>query len=270
MKNQKLLTNIEGEVQELTEEDFISAVPFSTLPETLKNKLAALDAQQVAIKESLTLQLSQDVVQKFQATGMQSSDKEDYEAKEKAFYNAMISAWLNTRLERDKQLLGLSVTAIGLLVTLLRTVGVSNYSQVVFFGLALLAFMITVFSVIYILGENSTHIEKVLENSETESKFLTCLDKAAGISFILGMLLVIIIGIQSAAINLNEKVISMNQEKSSETQLQSVTNKESWSGVAKLRPQPPKDSPTTPNSENPSATSEGGNGSSAGQSGSGS
>jgi hypothetical protein len=189
---------------------------------------------------------------------MESSDKEDYEAKEKAFYNAMISAWLNTRLERDKQLLGLSVTAIGLLVTLLRTVGVSNCLQVVFFCLALSAFLITVISVIYILGENSTHIEKVLENSETESKTLTRLDKAAGISFILGMVLIVIIGIHSAVINLSEKGASMSQGKSSDTQRQSVTTEQrSLNGVAKLRPQPPSDSRTTPNSANLPATSKG-------------
>ncbi|MGV2389941.1 MAG UNVERIFIED_CONTAM: hypothetical protein LVR29_21790 [Microcystis novacekii LVE1205-3] len=84
---------------------------------------------------------------------MESSDKEDYEAKQKVFYSAMITAWLNTRLERDKQLLGLSVTAIGLLVTLLRTVGVSSLLQIILFGVALFAFLITVVSVIYILGE---------------------------------------------------------------------------------------------------------------------
>jgi uncharacterized protein (DUF4415 family) len=88
MKNQKLLTNIEGEVQELTEEDFISAVPFSTLPETLKNKLAALDAQQVPIKESLTLQLSQDVVQRFRATG------EGWQI----LMESALKDWLNTHL----------------------------------------------------------------------------------------------------------------------------------------------------------------------------
>ena len=88
MKNQKLLTNMEGEVQELTEEDFISAVPFSTLPEALKNKLAALDAQQVPIKESLTLQLSQDVVQRFPATG------EGWQI----LMESVLKDWLNTHL----------------------------------------------------------------------------------------------------------------------------------------------------------------------------
>ncbi len=129
---------------------------------------------------------------------MESSDKEDYKAKEKAFYSAMISAWLTTRLERDKQLLGLSVTAIGLLVTLLRTVGVSSPLQIILFGLALFAFLITVVLVIYILGENSTHIEKILGGSEIESRKLMCLDKTAGISFVVGMVLIVIIGMDSA------------------------------------------------------------------------
>ena len=130
---------------------------------------------------------------------MESSDKEDYEAKEKAFYSAMIGAWLNTRLERDKQLLGLSVTAIGLLVTLLRTVGVSSLLQIILFVLALFAFLITVVSVIYILDENSTHIKKILlEGSEIESRKLMCLDTTAGISFVVGMVLIVIIGMDSA------------------------------------------------------------------------
>ena len=39
----------------------------------------------------------------------------------------------------------------------------------------------------------------------------------------------------------------MSQEKSSDTHPQSVTEKHSWNGVAKLRPQPPKAPQTTPN-----------------------
>ena len=136
---------------------------------------------------------------------MESLDKEDYEAKSRAFYSASISAWFNTRLERDKQLLGLSVTAIGLLVTLLRTGGVANLLEIIFFGLALFAFLITVISVICILDENATHIESILDGSKNESKTLMCLDKVAGFSFFIGMILIVIIGMYSAAINLHTK-----------------------------------------------------------------
>ncbi len=173
------------------------------------------------------------------------SDEEDYKAKEKAFYSAMISAWLNTRLERDKQLLSLSATAIGLLVTLLKTGGASSYEQIVLFAFAFIFFLLTIILVISILGENSTHIEKMLNESETENKKLVFLDGSAKLSFIIGIVLMVIIGIHSAVSNLNEKGIkNMSQEKlSNEVSIpkDGVINAErSFHGVAKLRPQPPQ------------------------------
>lgn len=192
-------------------------------------------------------------------------NKEDYEAKDRAFYSAMISAWLNTKLERDKQLLTLSTSVIGLLVTLLRTVGVSNFSQRLLFGAALIAFLFTVISVILILGKNANHIEKTLDGSETENRHLAFLDQFATITFIIGMIMVVIIGMCSAKISLIEKGTNMNQDNIGNTHRESVkTNNDSWNGVNKLRPQPPKavetNSTTTPNASNPSASS-GGSGS---------
>ncbi|TVP62875.1 MAG: hypothetical protein EA343_09855 [Nodularia sp. (in: Bacteria)] len=62
----------------------------------------------------------------------------------------------------------------------------------------------------------------------------------------------------------------MSQEKSPDTHCQSRINNDSLNGVAKLRPQPPKASPTTPNTghsaTSPSATSGGNGSSSAGES----
>jgi hypothetical protein len=199
---------------------------------------------------------------------MESLDEDDYKAKSKLFYSAMISAWLNTRLERDKQLLGLSATSIGLLVTLLRTVGVSSRLQIVFFALALFAFLTTLISVVYILGENSTHIENLLAGSETKRKSLTVLDTVAGISFIMGIMLVITIGIHSAVVNLNDKGIAMSQEQIRNIRIERVQN-DSLNGADKLRPQPPKapqPSPNNPSSggSDTSASSEG-NGSSNGE-----
>ncbi|PKF49010.1 hypothetical protein AT251_22010 [Enterovibrio nigricans] len=46
--------------------------------------------------------------------------------KEVEFYAATVGAWLNTKFELDKSLLTLSTGAIGLLVTLLTTVGASS------------------------------------------------------------------------------------------------------------------------------------------------
>jgi hypothetical protein len=178
---------------------------------------------------------------------MESLNKEDYEAKEKVFYGAMISAWLNTKLERDKQLLGLSVTAVGLLVTLLRTVGVSDIEELILFSLAMLAFLVTIISVIYILGENAEHIEKMIDKSESESKKLIRLDKVAGISFVTGMVIIVIIGMNTSFVNLSKKGMNMTQGKSSDNHHQNGKNQDSWNGIAKLQPQPPQAPPASKN-----------------------
>jgi len=193
---------------------------------------------------------------------------EDYEAKNRAFYSAMLSAWLNTKLERDKQLLTLSTSAIGLLVTLLRTVGVANWLQVGFFGTALIAFLFSVISILAILGKNATYIEEMLNGSETEDRQLAFLDRSATISFIIGMIMVVIIGMYSATISLSEKGTNMNQDNSGNFHHRgepgTVTRGDSWNGVHKLRPEPPKavetNSSTTSNASNSSASS-GGSGS---------
>src|SRR4028119_1019749 len=188
---------------------------------------------------------------------------EDYEAKDRLFYSAMINAWLQTKIERDKQLLTLSSSAIGLLVTLLRTVGVSSWLQIALFSAALFAFLVTVISILIILGKNATRIQEALNGSETRNRALALLDEVATISFIMGMIMVVIIGIYSATSSLDEKGTNMNKDNIGNTPRQSGqsvgTNRDSWNDVHKLRPQPPKvsetNSATPPKASNSSASS---------------
>lgn len=46
--------------------------------------------------------------------------------KDVAYYSALVSAWIQTKMERDKTLASLSAGGIGLLVTILSTVGVQK------------------------------------------------------------------------------------------------------------------------------------------------
>ena len=72
MANRLPLTNEEGEVRELSAEDFKQAIPFSALPESLRVKLSTLKqagTQQASAKTKVTLRLSQEVVERFRATG---------------------------------------------------------------------------------------------------------------------------------------------------------------------------------------------------------
>ena len=51
------------------------------------------------------------------------------DAKAVAFYSAAVQAWVTTRMEKDRALLNLAAGGIGLLVTLLTTVGPSSRSE---------------------------------------------------------------------------------------------------------------------------------------------
>jgi uncharacterized protein (DUF4415 family) len=69
MANRLPLTDEEGEVRELTEEDFAHFRPAAeVLPSSLLNKLG-IASQSAPATESVTLRLSREVVERFRATG---------------------------------------------------------------------------------------------------------------------------------------------------------------------------------------------------------
>jgi len=70
MAGRKPLTSPDGEVRELTGEDFKRGIPYSGLPSSLQEKLRKPRGPQVAPKkERITIRLSHEVVAKFRATG---------------------------------------------------------------------------------------------------------------------------------------------------------------------------------------------------------
>ncbi len=194
---------------------------------------------------------------------MESPEKQDYEAKNKVYYAAMLSAWLNTKLEYDKQMLGVSVTAVGLLVTLIRTTGASSILQKSLFGGALLSFLVTIIVVFRILAVNAKYIEKIKKIKEEEEKeeekkeeeekpetlelILSNLDRFAKLSFVFGIVLVAVIGFTSMEINLGRKEINMSREKLNNIQNQLGAEKDSLNGLFGMRPKSQK-TPQIPNS----------------------
>jgi len=67
----KPLIDDEGEVRELTAEDFKRAVPFSALPEAEQQMLASRKRgpQKAPTKELISIRLSRDVVERLRASG---------------------------------------------------------------------------------------------------------------------------------------------------------------------------------------------------------
>ena len=89
---------------------------------------------------------------------------EDEEKKQKGieYYSASVGAWYATALEHDKSLLVLSAGGIGLLITLLTTIGVSSVESFILYIFAIISFITCCFSVLTIFRFNKKYIENLL------------------------------------------------------------------------------------------------------------
>ena len=123
-----------------------------------------------------------------------------HKEKEIEFYAATVGAWLNTKFELDKSLLTLSTGAIGLLVTLLTTIGATSVEGLVLYFVALLSFLVCVVSILLVFKRNAKHLEGIVSETESSDPLLKSLDTSATISFVFGVILTLIIG-GTAAIN---------------------------------------------------------------------
>ena len=134
--------------------------------------------------------------------------EQKYQPKNEISRGTLLSVLFNTQLEHDKQLLTLSSSAIALLVTLLRTVGVSNLLQIVLFGIALIAFLVTVILMLITLRKNADYIQKMLNDGGLipENKYVYLGQIATG-TFIIGIIMVVIIGMYSAKTSLSKTVL---------------------------------------------------------------
>jgi len=113
---------------------------------------------------------------------MQNSS--EVEGKRIAYYSALVQAWIQTRMERDKTLCTLSAAGIGLLVTLLTTIGVHFKWEFIPYALAFLGFFVTIWCTIKIYRKNSKYIESIVKESGEEEPSLAKLDRCAEYAFI--------------------------------------------------------------------------------------
>ena len=126
--------------------------------------------------------------------------QQEFIQKKVAFYQSFLSAWIENRMEKDKQILILSALAIGLLMTFR-----DELPDVFSFCLWLLsgfAFVIAIIIVLWIFRQNSDYIELLLINDDDQSEEIKKLEKslqkktlwAFGL-FILGIVLTISLAI---------------------------------------------------------------------------
>jgi hypothetical protein len=129
----------------------------------------------------------------------------ELEGKNIAHYSVLLGAWIQTRMERDKTLVALSAAAIGLLVTILTTVGVRSIWEIFLFAISMISFIITIWSSIKIYQLNSQHIESAIRGSSTKDPRLEKYDKCSIMAFIIGSVAAGLIGIMSAVYGLTCK-----------------------------------------------------------------
>lgn len=121
----------------------------------------------------------------------------ELEGKNIAHYQVILSAWIESRMERDKTVITLSTVAIGLLVTIITTVGLNGFWQYCFAIIAFAGFIIAIFSCLHIYQFNAKHLEEVLRDKDGKntSDLLRNLDKLSSICFYTGVIFAILMAI---------------------------------------------------------------------------
>lgn len=173
----------------------------------------------------------------------------EHSSKQVEYYAASVTAWYQTQLEHDKQIITLSAAGIGLLVTLMTAVGIRTIDGLLLYVFAFMFFVLAIFNTVMIFKQNATLIEEIISESQPVSeKKLNNLDFKSIYSFFLGVLFTIAIAFSTAIHSYNQKEDVYMSEKINETNVASkpVGNyiEESFKNAASLKPKPTDPQPT--------------------------
>ncbi|MGH8436915.1 MAG: hypothetical protein ACRERX_21195 [Pseudomonas sp.] len=153
--------------------------------------------------------------------------------KDVEFYAANLNAWFNTRFEHDKSLLALSAGAVGLLITLISTVGVRSVETLILYILSLACFVACLGALLWIFRRNAKHLEDIVREAAINDQLLNILDRIAVTSFMLGVILSSIIGISTAIHSYTDKATKMTEK---EITSKLVIAQESFAGISAMKP----------------------------------
>lgn len=189
--------------------------------------------------------------------------------KEVEYYASSVNAWFNTSLEHDKSVLTLAAGGIGLLLTLLTTVGLSSAESLILYIAAISSFLVALIAVLVVFRRNRTYIEQLLTGEATgNDPVLSRADNVALWAFGLGVVFTAIIGIAAAVHSFTSKDKAMANESTKSNQtvplresfngasnLQPATEfTKSFNGAGNLTPQAPMSQNTSPTSTSPSSS----------------
>jgi len=165
---------------------------------------------------------------------------DELKGKNVAYYQVMLNAWIQSRMEHDKTLITLSSAGIGLLVTVAATFGAQHWIMPWLYGLTLSCFLCCIVISLKVYRLNSLLIECELKGSGKPD--LKPYDRAAKVSFIMGAIAFCCIGVAALVIDLRK-----GDDMSKKQQDNWGRAQKSLDGIQTLKPQleqPPQASQT--------------------------
>ena len=127
-----------------------------------------------------------------------------------AFYSASVNAYYTTKFEYDKSLSSLSAGGVGLLFTLLTTVGVNSTASLVLYMAAMVCLLTCIVSVLVIFNENAKLIVNMVSSENFNNSKINFLDKLSKYSFGLAAVFIVLI---SASVAIDSLIIKKEQVK---------------------------------------------------------
>ncbi len=165
----------------------------------------------------------------------QKRELRELEGKNIAHYQTLLSTWIETRMEQDKMVITLSAAGIGLLVTIITTVGIRGFWQYFFAVGSFAGFVVATCGCLHIFQVNAKHLEENLRCQSTDdtSKLLRKLDRLTIVCFYAGIVCAVLMAI-SASFQKTGGVAMAEKNQEAPKKIEKL--QESVNGVKKLSP----------------------------------
>lgn len=158
--------------------------------------------------------------------------------KEVEFFAATVNAWYATNLEHDKSLFVLAGGGIGIMISLLTTVGFDSYWILALFLGAIFSFLFCLAYLLKIFEGNRDYLEAIVAGTHQDADTnLKRWDKIAKNSFFVGVMFSTAVGLAVAALKIPTKPTEQKQVTSAnQTPTERSIALDSVQGAARLQP----------------------------------
>lgn len=176
----------------------------------------------------------------------QHEEKKQVEVGEKVqYYSALINGWINTRMEADKSILTFSLSAVGLLFTILAAIKIEGTLIYLLFLFAIFCFLLCAVTTIKVFDKNSDLLQSIANDTDVEKndKVLKKLDLLKNILFFVGLGLTFLLSIILVIQKTSEVEMAKKGSSNTVKKTVNITNKKSLQGFQNMKPSgSPKDS----------------------------